>query len=242
MAVRSHDPEVGTSAWQRISRALDDEIRRGYRGGEFLPSEQILASRFGVNRHTLRRAVDELVEAGLVQRRRGRGTVVLDAQVVYPIHARTRFTTTLEALGRAADSVVCERKLIPASRGVAAALDLREGREVVWLEVLRLVDGQPFGVVSSFLPAPRYADLIDCYQGGSLHACLAERHRLDLRRRWSRITAVMPRTEDAHRLRCPRNRSLLRIKSLNVAAASGEPVEYCVTRMRSDRVQLEVTP
>lgn len=242
MAIRSHDPEVGTNAWQSISRTLDDEIRRGYRGGDFLPSEQVLASRFGVNRHTLRRAVDELVEAGLVQRRRGRGTVVLDAMVVYSIHARTRFTTTLEALGRSADSIICEGRLVPASRGVATALEVREGRDVVWLEVLRLVDGHPFAVVSSFLPAPRYADLLDRYTGGSLHACIAEHHRQDLRRRWSRITAVMPRTEDAHRLRCPRNRSLLRIKSLNVAADTGEPVEYCVTRMRSDRVQLEVTP
>ena len=46
--------------------------------GDRLPSEQVLAQRFGVNRHTVRRAIDELVLMGLIERRHGKGIFVLE--------------------------------------------------------------------------------------------------------------------------------------------------------------------
>lgn len=242
MFARSRDPETGESVYLQISRVLEQEIRHQYRSGDFLPSENVLADRFGVNRHTLRRAIDELIDAGVVERRRGRGTLVLDPAVVYPIHSRTRFTDTLESQGRATDTIVVFKQKAQATEGVAAALDIAEGQEVVWLEVLRLVDNWPFSVVSSFMPYPRFADLLDLYNGGSLHSFAESHFGLTIRRKWSRITAVMPRTEDAHRLKTPRNKPLLRIKSMNIDADTERPVEYCVSRVRSDRVSLEINP
>lgn len=53
--------------------------------GECLPSGGELAKRYGVSRHTLRRAVDELVDSGLVERRHGKGVYVLDTYLDYQI-------------------------------------------------------------------------------------------------------------------------------------------------------------
>ena len=83
----------GGAIWTRIRDALADEIREGrWATGERLPSETALARRFGVNRHTLRRATAALAEAGMLHVRRGAGATVTHAATDYPIGPRTRFT------------------------------------------------------------------------------------------------------------------------------------------------------
>jgi GntR family phosphonate transport system transcriptional regulator len=72
------DLEKAAPRYARISGILADEIKRLYKPGDKLPPEQVLANRFAVNRHTLRRAVDELVKVGLVERRWGVGVFVLE--------------------------------------------------------------------------------------------------------------------------------------------------------------------
>ena len=68
---------AGVSLWQQIATELENEIRqRRLLSGARLPTEMALAQRFGVNRHTVRRAVGALEEAGLVRAERGRGTFV----------------------------------------------------------------------------------------------------------------------------------------------------------------------
>ena len=75
----------------QISETLLNDIRTNYEPGDFLPSEFALAERFGVNRHTVRRAVDELIRDGVLGRYRGRGTAVLELPIDFPIHRDSRF-------------------------------------------------------------------------------------------------------------------------------------------------------
>jgi len=60
--------------WSAIAATLTAEISAGhYRPGDKLPTEAALAARFGVNRHTVRHALADLADRGLVRSRRGRG-------------------------------------------------------------------------------------------------------------------------------------------------------------------------
>ncbi|RMM03618.1 hypothetical protein ALQ86_102781 [Pseudomonas amygdali pv. eriobotryae] len=69
-----------------LAETLRDELV-SYRTGDYLPAEFQLAERFCVNRHTIRRAVDELVREGSVLRRQGKGTQVLERPLIYPMQA-----------------------------------------------------------------------------------------------------------------------------------------------------------
>ncbi|TQV63902.1 MAG: phosphonate metabolism transcriptional regulator PhnF [Halothiobacillaceae bacterium] len=231
--------ESGSSVFRQIASALEAEIKARYRPGDRLPAEPELTERFGVNRHTLRHAVDVLVEAGLLERRHGRGTFVLSL-IDYAISTRTRFTEQLESQGRSTDTEIMRRLIVPAANGVARRLGLAEGADVLFLETRRHADGQPFCLVSHFLPAMDYAEPLEAYTGGSLHAFLSDCLSLRLRRVESLVTATLPQGDDAGLLSMPRNAPVLRVKSLNVSEATGEPVEYALTRFRADRTQLSV--
>lgn len=80
------------SKYQHIRDSLESEIRSGgFAAGEQFPAEQALADRFGVSYLTARRAVCELVEADLLERRARKGTFVRSRQL-------TTVTTTLSLI------------------------------------------------------------------------------------------------------------------------------------------------
>lgn len=90
----STHPTSYPTRYQEIAAKLEQELRQHYRCGDYLPAEQQLAARFEVNRHTLRRAIDQLVEKGWVQRRQGVGVLVLMRPFDYPLNARARLART----------------------------------------------------------------------------------------------------------------------------------------------------
>ena len=137
--------------YKQISELLEEEIHRLYSPGDVLPTENDMAIRFSVNRHTVRRAIDELVLQGLLERKHGKGTFVL-SQINYPISTGTRFTENLNSLGRKSCSHVLRKIVIPATSGVASRLGLKTGESVIWIETLRMVDDQPFCLISHFIP------------------------------------------------------------------------------------------
>jgi GntR family phosphonate transport system transcriptional regulator len=216
------------------------EIQEFYKAGDVLPAESVLAQRFSVNRHTLRRAIDELVAEGLVIRRHGKGVFVLAPAIDYSINSRTRFTATLESQGKTTHSRVLRKQVIPARGGVASRLQLSEGDEVIFLETLREVEGKPFCIISHFLPHALVPQVFENYNNGSLHAFLETFCNIRVQRNESLITTLMPEADDAALLNMPRNLPVLRVKSVNVACHDNKPVEYVVTRFRGDVTQLSV--
>ncbi|MES9865821.1 MAG: phosphonate metabolism transcriptional regulator PhnF [Candidatus Thiodiazotropha sp. LLP2] len=234
--------EGSLPVYRQIRDALRQEIHNLYRAGDSLPSEAELALRFNVNRHTLRRAIDELVSDGLVERQHGKGMFVLTPTIDYAIGPHTRFTETLEALGVTTQSQVIRKQVVPARGGVADRLDLKEGNEVVFLETLRKVEGKPFCVISHFLPHDLFPYVMESYDGGSLHQFLEKHYATQVERSESLISAVIPESDDAALLNMPRNSPVLRVKSINVVVNTRKPVEYVVTRFRGDATQLSVQP
>jgi GntR family phosphonate transport system transcriptional regulator len=207
--------------------------------GDRLPSESRLAEQFGVNRHTLRRAVDELVSAGMVKRFHGIGIFVSEKQIDYKLQSKTRFTQTLHDLGMSTDCDVVRNAVIEAPNGIADALGLQPRSNVLWLETLRYADEVPLCLISHFLPFSPFGESLDDYRGGSLHEVLTGQFG-SLRRRESLVTAVVASEEDAKMLRVMPGQPVLRVKSLNVLEKGGAPVEYAITRFRADMIQLRI--
>lgn len=240
MSLYTTDRSSGTPLYRQISQTIAEEVQRHYSPGMRLPSEPILAERFSVNRHTLRAAVDELVQAGIVERRRGLGVFVLDGVVSYGIHKHSRFTRSIENTGSSAESIVLRKQMVIASDGIARRLKIAAGDGVVWIETLRKVNDAPFSIVSHFIPAEIGQPLIEHYNGGSLHGCIAEHLGVRLERQISLVTTQMPQGDDAKLLGISRHQPVLRVKSVNADTVSFTPVEYCLARMRGDRVELEI--
>ncbi|MDF1584538.1 MAG: phosphonate metabolism transcriptional regulator PhnF [Methyloprofundus sp.] len=233
------DRKQGKPIYQQIADNLQSEITQYYHSGDILPSEQELAKRFSVNRHTLRRGVDELIGLGLVDRVHGKGTLVLDAPVEYSISKNSRFSQNLEALGKSSDSKLLRKIEIKAHGNIAKLLEISKGDAVLWLETLRKVDDKPFCLISHYLPLARLGESIRDYESGSLHTFLKGMSLKPVRMS-SIVSACLPINEDGLLLSMPRHLPVLRVKTVNIDAVAQKPIEYSLARFRSDRAQLSI--
>lgn len=233
----------GVALWRQIQETLEHEIMAGvHTPGAQLPPENELAARFGVNRHTLRRAVSELADRGLVRVFQGRGSFITEDIIDYKVSRRTRFSEHFQRMRREGSGKVIRAAQEPASAVVAKNLGLRRGRPVFVIERIGIVDSRCVSVTAHYFPAERFEGMLEAYEKtGSITKAL---HRLgvsDYFRQTTRVTARMPSAEDARLLQQPRSRPILVTENVNVDTED-RIIEYGVGRWASDRVQLVFEP
>ena len=228
-----------TPLWQSISTALSDEIAAGHYGlGDRLPTEAVLSARFGVNRHTVRRALRDLGDRGLIHSRRGSGVYVAAKPTDYPLGRRVRFHRNLEAAGRLPGRASLATETRASNAAEAAALALPTGGPVHVYDGLSLADGQPIAVFRSVFPAERFPGLLTVLmEEQSVTAALARCGVADYTRASTRLNAVTATPTQALHLRIADGTPLLRSVAINVDSA-GLPVEYGTTWFAGDRVTI----
>jgi GntR family phosphonate transport system transcriptional regulator len=228
--------------WTSIAATLREEIARGdYAPGDRLPTEAALSARFGVNRHTLRRALADLAAPGLVQARRGAGVFVTARPTDYPLGRRVRFHQNLAASGRSAARRITRLETRPASPEEAEALALVHGDAAHLIEGVSLADGVPLAVFRSAFPAARFPGLLAAMADQtSVTAALAACGLGDYTRRQTSLTARLADPVLAAALRLRPGAPVLRTVAVNVDAA-GVPVEFGTTWFAGDRVALTVS-
>ena len=233
----------GVARWRQIVSALQADLAGGVlRPGEQVPTEAQLAARFGVNRHTVRRATEELSRAGLVRIEHGRGTFVVDDVLDYVVGTRTRFSEWIRQHNREPSGTVLALHEMAAPAAVAAALTIGEGDPVVLLERLGLADGRPVSLARHHFPAARLPGILDALRAEpSITAALARVGVEDYLRQSTRVSARMPSPAEAAALAVARGLPLLVCENVNVDRM-GRVVEFGIARYPTPRVQIVFEP
>lgn len=140
--------------YQQLVVQLQNRISSGeFSPGAVVPGEFDLSRDYGVSRITAKRALDELAEAGLVKRERGRGTRVLER--AGPAAVRTSIDGWLESVSqmeRATKVRLLSCDYLSAGPDIASVLELAEGAEVQRSVRVRTLDDVPMSYLVCFLP------------------------------------------------------------------------------------------
>ena len=233
----------GVSLWRQIVSALRGEIERGvHEPGGQLPTEVALSARFGVNRHTVRRALEEMSRQGLVRVEQGRGSFVAEDVLDYAVSSRVRFSEWVRRHNKEPSGEVLRVGEISAEAAIASQLQIRPGAKVAMLERLGLADGRPVSLSTHYFSAARYPRLLDqLRKQPTITAALAAVGVGDYRRLVTRVTARLPSAEEASLLLTSRVRPLLVTENVNVDP-SGAVVEFGAARYPTPRVQIVFEP
>ncbi|WP_404379011.1 phosphonate metabolism transcriptional regulator PhnF [Caenispirillum salinarum] len=234
---------AGVALWRQIQRVLESEIREGvFKPGERLPTEFELATRFSVNRHTVRRALAEMEEKGLLRVEQGRGTFVHEHVIDYAVGKRTRFSSNLSAQGLEAAHEFVRAEIVEAESAVAEALGVARKDKVMMVDSIGMADDRRISLSSQYLPARRFPDFdVGFRETGSVTETLKRYGVEDYTRAWTRVIARMPAGAEADLLHQPKSRPVLVTEALDVDG-QGRPVSFNVTRFASDWVQLVIGP
>jgi GntR family transcriptional regulator len=150
---------------EQVAAAIRDRIASGaLPPGSPLPPELELARRFRVSRHTMRAGLAALVTEGLLERHRGRGTVVTRPRIEQSLARFYSLAREMRARGMPLETRVLARGRLGPGDALATpaclALALDDPAAVGYLRRVRLVEGTPLQLETLTFPADLCPDLL----------------------------------------------------------------------------------
>lgn len=229
----------GVARWRRVADDIRSQIADGAIA-ELVPPETELAARYGVNRHTVRRAIAALAAEGLLRAERGRGTFVRQrpARILYPIGTRTRFSENMLRQSIEPSGRLIRADRVSADARLAGLLHCRAGAPLHRLDSLAVADGMPLSCSTSHFCAERFPGIVEAYaETGSITEALRRQGVRDYRRAQTRICAGRVAPGDAELLRCAGDAIVLVSEAVDIDVED-RPIQTIRTRFLADRMEL----
>jgi DNA-binding GntR family transcriptional regulator len=225
--------------YRQLSDLLEARLVEEARPGDRLPSEAELSQQFDVNRLTVRRALNELNQRGLIETVHGKGSFVASPVVRYNVSAgrEASFTRSMRELGHAVGIRLLSSETV---RSRELQDELRTRGKLLVCTTLRLVDDEPWSLSVTSIGADRFPGLIKQWTGEtSLFDFLLETHGVRMQRAYRSFSAALAEPGEAEHLQLRVGAPILVMRGLNVAQ-DGTPVALVEHRFRGDRVQFTV--
>jgi GntR family transcriptional regulator len=195
---------LGQSRYGGVASALRERILAGeWAPGEAIHAEAALAQSYGVALGTIRQAVSLLVEDGLLERRHGKGTFVSPGLTGASMLRFFRFRAP-NALSEPPVSQILSRRLRRADAAESAAFALAADAQVLQLERVRRIDGEPCLLETIVLPLPLFGPLVDSDPdewGDLLYPTYQQRCRVLIHRAEDHLSFAQLTAAQARRLR-----------------------------------------
>ena len=209
--------------------------------GQQIPSEAELCQAFRVSRTVVRQALDDLVNEGLLYRRKGKGTFVAKPKIRESLVQKlTGFYQDMVDRGFTPVTHVLEQTVVPASKLLAERLSIPVGDQVIKIDRLRFINNEPLVFVTTYIPYTICPGLLhEDLTNQSLYAVLEEKYGLEIVRGRRTLEAVAASEQDAALLEISPGAPIVLLKSVSYLR-DGRPVEYYEAKHRGDRSQFEV--
>jgi len=225
--------------YRQLSDLLEAQLLEQASPGDRLPSEAELSQQYDVNRLTVRRALNELSQRGLIETVHGKGSFVAAPVVRYDISAGrdASFTRSMRDLGHQVSIRLLSTEIV---RDHPDRAQLRTRGRVLVCRTVRLVDEQPWSVSVTAIGAERFPGLAREWSGDtSLFEFLHDRHGVRMQRAYRTFSCSLADPEEAEHLQMRIGAPILEMRGLNVDK-DRTPVAVVSHRFRGDRVQFTV--
>jgi GntR family transcriptional regulator len=223
---------------EKLKKQLVALIERNGDGGR-LPPERELATQLGVARETLRKALQELSEAGLLDRKQGAGTFVAAQPWVKPLQMHS-FSEDMRSRGLSPSSTLLSAVAVRASAKVAQKLKIVPGTSAIEIRRLRLADGEPMALEVVYLAKERVPGFqAKRLQRQSLYEILERDYKLLPRSAIQQIQATVVTEDEATLLNVAAFSPALLVER-QVQNDNGETIEYAKSLYRADRYSFEM--
>ena len=242
-ALRVED-DAALALYYQIKQRIKQGVEMGrLPRGVLLPSERELCEMYGVSRPTVRQAAQELINEGLLERRRGVGTFVAGPKIPQRLLSVQGFTERMERAGRRPGTRVMERDAQPArafGSDVEQALQATSEERVLRAVRLRFADGLPVLLETTHLSLERLPGLeSEDLQNQSLYRTLRDRYGVEINHLRETIEPVVLGPQDAELLQMRSGGAGAKVQ-ITTYDPSERPVEYTLAVVRGDQFQYQL--
>jgi DNA-binding GntR family transcriptional regulator len=219
-----------------IASRAATRIRSGeWAPGTRLPPERELCELLHVSRTTLRLALDELEQRGLISRHQGRGTYVSRQRVDAAVSGHFTISSALRARGLVLTTRVVSVSQVSAGRSVANDLGILPGDLTVHLERVRSISDEPLLLETTDLPAERFPGVEAAdFNSRSLYDILREDYDSVVEAAIESLEPVILTPHESNLLGLPRHAPAMLIRRVSTDQ-TGAHVELSHLLLRGDR-------
>ncbi|WNU99171.1 GntR family transcriptional regulator [Enterobacter sp. DTU_2021_1002640_1_SI_PRY_ASU_LCPMC_013] len=223
--------------YMQIREALRNGIAQNvYKQGELLPSENELAAQFNTTRATVVHAMQGLLNDGLIERVRGRGTFVKNSSVVTVMDTQTLgfFEKDLIGVDKHLEYHVVEFTPVTTSELLQTKLMLSKKERIHRLLRLRLINQQPIALEIRYMPSI-FALQIDKQEleANALQNIFEHVLRIDIQTITNQVRVALPDQEAAQQLKIKRTRPIL-VRQHTYLTSDNKPVLWGETLYREE--------
>jgi GntR family transcriptional regulator len=227
--------------YYQLRQLLEGAVAKGaLAAGDQLPTEAALCERFDVSRTVVRQALSDLDRTGLVTRIKGKGTFVAPPKVSeFVAQTLTSLHEDLSGRGESLTTKVLRLEAEPVSPHVAQMLDLDESEQIVLLERVRYLRGEPLVVTTAHMPYALCAPILELDMSDrSLFETYEGHLGLKLQRGTRAIEARTASGEITEHLEIPEGAPVLVFSGVTYLE-DDTPIEYFIGVHRGDRSRFE---
>ena len=226
--------------YYQLKSILRDRIAH-LQAGDPVPSESELCQAFDVSRTTVRKALSDLAQEGLVYTIQGKGTFVVGHKKRNSWVAQTGgLFADMTEQGFNVTMKVLELGIILAEDNILNELKLTAGERVIRLVRLRFVDDKPFDICTNYLPVRRYPQLEkEDFSCQSLYSILRSQYQVKFASGVRTIEADACTAEEARLLQIRTHSPILVMRS-TMFDDQDQAIEYGIVHQRSDLVQIVI--
>lgn len=227
-----------TPLYYQVREELTRRIREGeFRVGDMLPTEEALAKAYAVSRITVKRALLDLVNEGLITRRQGKGTFVATPKLEEDISQAVAVARPVLMHGEKGEHKLLSAQVVLADPDVAHFLEIEPASRVVRVERLKLVDDEPLGYERSYVPeqvCPDLQEKIQVAETKLMYDILESEYSIPLVRARMFIEPTILNLREARLLRSTEGMPAM-LWQRTTYSEKDKPIEFYKAVMRGDR-------
>jgi len=237
--IKRIDSSSRVPLYEQIAQHMLGAIQRGELApGTVLPPEPELAEQLGVSRQTVNQALTSLARRGLLNRRRGVGTFIVEPYIEQPLDGLYSFIRTLTAQGRLPNTRILGYRLTIDEQASSVLTGSHDGL-VYEISRLRLVDDEPFVLETIYLPVECGEKLpLDRMQKEALHELLRKVCDVEVTHADETLRPVKLETVDAALLGLAAGDPAFLVE--RIGFSDDQPVELRRSLIRGDRYRFRV--
>lgn len=223
---------------------IADDIRSAIMNGKYnineqLPLEKEMCSKYGVSRITIKKAVDELVNQGLVIKRRGSGTFVkgVDESSVQELSMAKQFSGFSDSnKGKKVTSNVIKFEVINPTEEIAVKLQITTEDFVYHIIRARYSDDEPIVIEYTYMPINLIPGIKNDILMNSIYSYIEKELNLKIKSAHRIIRAILPNEIEQEYLKIDKNFPILEVEQVGFLD-NGQPFEYSYSHHRSDKAE-----
>ena len=222
--------------YYQLKEILLENIESGaWNPGFMIPSEIQLQHEYNISRNTVKKALDELVQEGMLNRIQGKGTFVSAPKIEQSLSSFYSFSKVMKSRGLNPKDIILSLKENEARVGVAKKLQLSENNQVFELNRLRCSGDEPIILETSYIPTQLFPNLTaKMLENNSLYDVMQKEYGIYVTKAKEVFEPVLIRSHESMILQVGEGNPALLLERI-AYDNQGIPVEFCRSLIRGDR-------